>query len=75
VFAKPGSKTMAFFTILIIIVRSLHAIYCLKRKFPSLNIGVISDILFHAEPDVLKEVKQNLDLGSVKFEVGYIYST
>lgn len=23
----------------------------------------------HAEPDVLKEVKQKLDLGSVKFEV------
>lgn len=24
-----------------------------------------------AEPDVLKEVKQKLDLGSVKFEVSY----
>lgn len=23
----------------------------------------------HAEPDVLKEVKQKLDIGSVKFEV------
>ena len=28
--------------------------------------------IYFAEPDILREVKQKLDLGSVKFEVGYI---
>ena len=39
----------------------------------TLNVRIIFDLQFLAEPDVLKEVKQNLGLGSVKFEVGYVY--
>ena len=35
----------------------------------TLNVRIIFDLQFLAEPDVLKEVKQKLELGSVKFEV------